>query len=287
MTAVSGRPPGPARPDAATAERWAALLSDADGREHRVVRRLAGGETGAHEIVRMDGLRLVMKWEVDPDRQHLRRVGAEFAERLRTVAAWPAPRQRVVDVDEGIVVIQDFLAGAAVDCMTHAIVDRILDLHHARLGLAGHVDSTPWGADMIGILVEGGNGYCLHAPLREFGRSIPVGALDGYDIVHGDLHPGNLLQRDGRPVAIVDLDFCRAGDAAFDLTMMALGSLGIRADPGVRSRLFDLGVHGVAEARRWAYVANILLRNLDWAIRKHRRREIEFWLAQVDRLLPA
>lgn len=153
---------------------------------------------------------------------------------------------------------------------------------------------------MIEVLVEGGNGYCLHQPLRDFdkrtrrvverieeiGRSLRVDDLVGNDIVHGDLHPGNILQVDGKLTAVVDMDYTRVGDAAFDLTMLALGSLGVTVDPGVRSRVFERGVHSLPEANRRAYLANLVLRNLDWPIRKNRPAEIEFWLAETDRLLP-
>ncbi len=82
------------------------------------------------------------------------------------------------------------------------------------------------------------------------------------------------------------MDYTRVGDATFDLTMLALGSLGVSVDAGVRSRLFDRGVHSLPDAKRRAYVANIVLRSLDWPIRKDRSAEIEFWLTEADRLLP-
>ena len=147
--------------------------------------------------------------------------------------------------------------------------------------------------------MHGGNGYCLHEPLRrhdsrtrriverieEIGRSLRPSDLAGTDIVHGDLHEGNLLQVDGRLSAVVDLDYTRRGDAVFDLTMLAVTSLGVPVERGVRSRLFEAGVHSLSEPRRLAYVGNLLLRCLDWPIRKGRTDEIEFWLARADDLL--
>lgn len=82
------------------------------------------------------------------------------------------------------------------------------------------------------------------------------------------------------------MDYTRVGDADFDLAMLALTSLGVHADTGVRSRLFDRGIENLSDARRNAYVANLLLRFLDWPIRKSRPAEIEFWLLEADRLLP-
>lgn len=82
------------------------------------------------------------------------------------------------------------------------------------------------------------------------------------------------------------MDYVRIGDAAFDLTMLAIASLGVTVDPGVRSRLFDHGVNALPQVKHDVYVANLLLRYLDWSIRKSRLAEIDFWLAQTDRLLP-
>lgn len=277
-----------------------AMLADALDDEYELVGPLAGGETGATEVRRADGRRFVLKWELDPEHQRSRRDGARLAERLRARARWPAPQQQVVDVGDCLLVIQEFMLGTNVDHISHRLVDRLLGLHDARLGLSTAGDQSRWAEDMIEVLVEGGNGYCLHQPLRDFdvgarrvverieeiGRSLEPEDLDGHDIVHGDLHPGNLLQVNGQLTAVVDMDYTRVGDATFDLTMLALGSLGVSVDPGVRSRLYERGVHALPGPKRRAYVANLVLRNLDWSIRKNRLAETEFWLTEADRLLP-
>lgn len=283
-----------------TADAAAEMLSEALGVDFELVGSLAGGETGATEVRRADGRRHVLKWEMDSQNQRRRREGAQLAERLRVDVSWPSPIQEVVDVDGCLFVLQEFMSGAVVDHLAHELVDTLFDLHERRLGLAPGDATSQWADDMIEVLVEGGNGYCLHQPLRDFdartrrvverieeiGRSLQTTDLFGNDIVHGDLHPGNLLQVDGCLTAVIDMDYTRVGDATFDLTMLALGSLGVSVDAGVRSRLFDRGVHSLPDAKRRAYVANIVLRSLDWPIRKDRSAEIEFWLTEADRLLP-
>jgi hypothetical protein len=71
----------------------------------------------------------------------------------------------------------------------------------------------------------GGNGYCLHEPLRCYdgrtrmimerigatGASIAVEALAGTAMAHADLHAGNLLQIGHSLSAVVDLDFATIG----------------------------------------------------------------------------
>lgn len=281
------------------AEKAVDLLSAVTGDHYRLVGPLAGGQTGATEIRRGDENRYVLKWELDPSNQRGRREGARLAERLRSEAHWPSPRQQLVEVEDCLLVVQEFMIGSNVDHITHDLVDSVIDLHKARLGLVEVDDPSAWAKDMLKLLIEGGNGYCLHRPLRTFdfrtrrvverieeiGRSAHVGDLDGNDIVHSDLHPGNLLQVDGRLTAVVDMDYTRLGDAAFDLAMLAVASLEVGADPGVRHRLFELGLHALSDTKRRVYVANLLLRNLDWSIRKNRTAETDFWLAESDRLL--
>lgn len=276
------------------------MLSEALGVEFVVVGPLAGGETGATEV-RGDGRRHVLKWELDPGNQIKRREGAALAELLRTTADWPCPEQRVIEAGGCLLVLQEFMHGQTVGHLSHGLVQSLFALHDRRLQLS--MDDVPnrWADDMIEVLVEGGNGYCLHQPLRDFdartrrvverieeiGRSLTPSDLRGTDVVHGDLHPGNVLQRDGRITAVVDMDYTRVGDAAFDLTMLALTSLGVGVDPGVRGPLYDRGVHSLPDPKRRAYLGNLLLRFLDWPIRKNRPAEIEFWLTEADRLLSA
>lgn len=277
-----------------------ALLSDLTGARFRVVRALAGGETGATEIEDADGRRHVFKREVDPDNRIARHNGARLADRLRIEAGWPAPEQQLFDTDACLLILQAFMPGRNVTMLSHDLVDSLFELHERRLRLAVPSATDQWGQDMIEILVEGGNGYCLHDPLRQFdrrtrrivdrieeiGRSLDPLDLGGLEIVHGDLHPRNLLEESGRLTAVIDMDYVRVGDAAFDLTMLALCSLEVTTEPGVRSRLFARGIDELAEPRRSAYVAGLLLRFLDWPIRKSRTDEVEFWIAQSDRLLP-
>ena len=241
----------------------------------------------------------MLKWESDPANIASRLVAVALAERLRTEANWPVPRQHAVEDDGWLFVSQDFMRGETVTHLSHGVIDELFSLHARRVALVDADESGSWGADMIETLVNGGGDYCLHEPLRSYdertrrvverieaiGRALTPADLDGRAIVHADLHPGNLLQVEGELSAVVDLDYARVGDAAFDLACIAVASLGVDVDPGVRKRCFEQGVETLDGRRRAAYIGNLLLRNLDWPIRKNRPSEVEFWLAQSDRLL--
>jgi hypothetical protein len=272
--------------------------SRASSRAYELVGSLAGGETGATEIRELGRERRVLKWDADTDGIAARLEAITLTERLRTECEWPVPRQHAVEDDGWLFVSQEFMPGDNVTHLTQPMVDEVFSLHQRRLGLVD-ADAGSWGANMIEILVTGGRDYCLHEPLRRYdertrrivekieaiGRALTPADLAGSDIVHADLHPGNVLQVDGELSAVVDLDYARPGDAAFDLASLAVASLAIDADPGVRKRLFEQGIEALDVRRRAAYVGNLMLRNLDWPIRKNRTSHVEFWLEQSGRLL--
>lgn len=284
---------------ALTADAAAARYSALVGEEFVVVGPLAGGETGATEIGSGRGVHRVLKWEADPQNITGRLDGLAVAERLRTEAHWPVPVQHAVTDGPWLFVAQELMVGTPITTLGPALVDDLLALHPSRLGLAEPDPTDRWGIDQIEILVSGGHDYCLHEPLRRYdhrtrrlveriesiGAELSPEQLRGTDLVHADLHLGNLLQVGGRLSAVVDLDYATCGDAAFDLILLAVGSLDAPCDEVTRHRLMEAAVGGLDEAKRQAYVANLLLRLLDWPIRKHRPEEIEFWLARADALL--
>ena len=273
--------------------------STAMSQDYRLRGPLVGGETGATLIEGSDGERRVLKWESDPSNQALRSEAITLAELLRVDAEWPVPRQHAVWMGEWLFVSQDFMPGEPIARLSHGLVDELLSMHRRRLGLVVAQGDDHWGQEMIEILVDGGNGYCLHEPLRsydartrrvverieEMGRALDPADLPGGGVVHGDLHPGNMLQIEGRLSAVVDLDYARVGDPVFDLTMLAVASLEHDVEAGVRRRLMVAGVESLESEQRAAYIGNLLLRLLDWPIRKGRVDEIEFWLTMADRLL--
>ncbi|MFT3854955.1 MAG: phosphotransferase [Ilumatobacteraceae bacterium] len=253
---------------------------------------LTGGETGATEIRSASGVRRVLKWDADPDNVEGRRRGARMAQRLHD-AGWPVPAQDVRRDGPWLFVAQELMPGHDVRRVDTALVHNVLDLHPKRLGLGDPADAARWGTRTIQLLVSGGNGYCLHEPLRTYDhrtrrlldriRRIGVGVraaqLSGNDIVHADLHPGNLLQSGGRLSAVIDVDYATSGDAAFDLTFFAITSLQYDPDEATRRLLREVGLGPLDAARRQTYVAATLLQLLDWAIRKRRTDEIELWLS--------
>jgi aminoglycoside phosphotransferase (APT) family kinase protein len=152
---------------------------------------------------------------------------------------------------------------------------------------------------LIETLTVGGEGYCLHSSLRNFdgrtrslverieafGNTIGESDLLGGDIVHWDLHGGNLLISNGSLAGVVDTDFCVVGDGSFDLVTLALTSLTIPCEPGVRTRLVAPAFDDLDELETQAYLAHLFIRIIDWPIRRRQFDEGEFWLARADEML--
>ncbi len=99
------------------------------------------------------------------------------------------------------------------------------------------------------------------------------------DLIHGDLHQGNVLTRDGGVAAIIDCGAVRAGDRWFDLvTAMTIAAIG---PVDVRHRLRLEVERRVARRTLTTYVAHHGVRLLDWAL-TWAPDQVDFWVAVVD-----
>ena len=240
-----------------------------------------------------------MKWDDDPQSREARRQGVALTARLQH-AGWPVPDQWVVEDRDRTFVLQALVPGRPLDALSHALLDDLLALDPLRRGLGADGADGDWTEHLVETLVTGGDNYCVHASLREFddrtarlldriealGRALDPADFVADDIIHWDFHCGNLLQVDGRLSAVVDNDFVTVGDGRFDLVALAMSAREVPCDDGVRERLDAAAFDGLEPVRRDAYVAHLLLRILDWAIRKDRVDEIDEWLDRVDTLFP-
>jgi thiamine kinase-like enzyme len=281
------------------ADAAASILSEMTGQRYHLVGQLSGGETGAHLFIGPGGEPIVVKWDTTSDGRAFRGESVALSERLRRQAGWPVPTESVIDADQIRFIIQEFMPGTPPTMVDHRLVDQLLDLHIRRLGLAEPNDPVRWPMNFIRTLAVGGNGYCRHESFRcydkrtrslierieAFGRSLNAEDFVGHDVVHWDLHPGNLLVDAGDLSAVVDTDFAIVGDAAFDLVMLALTSLPLTCEPDVRSRLFAEAFDHLDEERAQAYLGHLFVRLIDWPIRRNSPVEVDFWLARADELL--
>ncbi len=296
MADESGAAPGRTHVDAtAVVERLRGV-----GHDLTLVGRLTGGETGAFEVRGRGGERLVLKWSTEPEVLVDRAEAVALTERLRTDAGWPVPRQEVVELPGLQVTLQELLPGEMVTVLTRPLADQLLVLHERRKGLAWPEDRRHFGHELVTTLTLGGRGYCRHDTLQAFDdrtrrlddRIVEIGGsfepddFPSDDLVHWDLHNENVLALDGRVTAVVDSEYALVGDAGFDLVTLALCTLGPAPGP-VGAHLWGRVAEEVDDRLAPAYVAHILLRAVDWEIRNREAAELDLWLAEAERRLPA
>lgn len=276
-------------------QRAAELVSIATGTAMAFDRVLVGGETGAHLFTDEDGVGWVIKWVDDPASIDRRRDAVAVSERLRLEADWPTPYRRWATGEGWLFVLQRFVPGVALETVSAEVVDELLAAHERRCGLAGE-PSTAFADHLIETLAVGGNAYCLHEPMRthsargarfidrveDLAGSLRPDMLPAADLIHWDLHPGNLVVDRGRLVAIIDCDHAKAGDAMADLVCLAMSARVSGTDTAVQDRLRAEVIAPLDDLRSGAYVGHYALRFGDWAVRHGRDAEVAHWLDLAD-----
>ncbi len=216
---------------------------------------------------------------------YLRELDAVLA-RLRG-RGYPAPRFRVIGQVPGLVFwVQPRLPGTAVDRgwrePDHAALARLLPalfrLNDAQAGLG--TGPQQWRSLIAQTLASGGDGYCLHSTLqaspdardllpvlRRIGERCGPAIPDGQDFVHYDFTPANLLSDGTAITGVIDVNPpVLAGDRAFDLaTLLFYCYDHEQIRHLLRGRLLDLA--GPRPA--CAYLAHMVLRQVDWSLRHH------------------
>ena len=216
---------------------------------------------------------------------HLRALDGILA-RLRD-RGYPAPRFHAVGHVPGLAFwVQQRMPGAVLDggrgepgrAALARLLPDLLRLNDAQAGLGA--GTRGWPDLLARTLAPGGDGYCLHSTLQASPAArdlLPVlrrvadrccAAIPaGEDFVHYDFTPANLLSDGTAITGVIDINPpVLAGDRAFDLATL-LFYLYDHEDIRhlLRARLLHLA--GPLAAR--AYLAHMVLRQVDWSLRHH------------------
>jgi hypothetical protein len=257
------------------------------------------GEVGATLVNGVDGQRAVAKWEWPAGHAGLPRLQAsvDVVARLHRRGALVPTYRHVVAIDDGVLVVQEFLSGASGDRVSDALVEDLIA--HNALQAGAVPDGRGWKAYMAESLSHGLSGYCEHQSLQDYGRTtralldqirsagdalIDV-AVEEHDAVHLDFHHLNVLSEDGRLTGVVDCEGYRSGDRMFDLVTLAFCLSVAECSRAAESRLWALIKRSCNPVTATAYVAHMALRQVDWSIRHRTSDDVAQWLARSDQVL--
>jgi hypothetical protein len=286
-----------------------AVLVDEVNRHSDLGLRLTGraeqGEVGAGYVQLADGTTAVLTVSgATPSELACTAAGLD-----RIAAAVPVPRYlRIVDLGHRRAIIQQRLPGRAPDRVDAALIGQLVDVVDQFRGVGGTLDPVNL------YLRSSGPGFCVHETLAAFdGRSRrlltriqSVGATaperePGDDLVHLDLHPGNVLIEPGRRSdhglhpgrlsGLVDWDGIGSGDRRFGLVTLSFDvAHGILFDPryagleagDLEPILSRLAAVPVERVRAWW--ASMSLRQVDWTIRHgYPTATVDFYLTLANR----
>jgi Ser/Thr protein kinase RdoA (MazF antagonist) len=200
---------------------------------------------------------------------------------------YPAPRLHTVGHVPGLVYwVQQRLPGSPLErgpegpdrVALARLLPELLALNDVQAGLG--TGPRRWRSLLTQTLTSGGEGYCLHSTLqaspavrdllpvlRRVGDRCGPAIPDGQDFVHYDFTPANLLTDGAAITGVIDINPpVLAGDRAFDLATLLFYHYD-RDD--IRDRLRARLLNLAAPRAACAYLAHMVLRQVDWSLRHH------------------
>jgi Ser/Thr protein kinase RdoA (MazF antagonist) len=262
---------------------------------------LAGGQVSHATVISDGGTRRVLKWWEpqggESDSLGWLRRGAGRVEVLRN-RGYPAPGYELIAERDGILlVVQELLPGRPPERLVPELVAQLVALN----GLQGATQpgAPEWGSYLVGTLLHGADGYCLHDPMRThsgaaaalldrivaIGEATPASSLPSADMAHLDFHHLNVLVDGGTVTGVVDCEGVRPGDRVFDLVTLLFCSVEGELERRAQVELWELvcGLRDAAALR--AYVAHMALRLASWSIVHHDAATADRWITHGGRWL--
>ena len=244
-----------------------AALVPADGGESAST-YLATGRDGSLSVLK------ISRTATDDSVARLR----ELVARLRR-RGYPAARLLASGRVAGMTFwLQERLPGTVLDEVPGWLLPEVLRLNDAQAGLG---DGTSLLTGLItATLTTGGDGYCVHATLegRPDTRALLavirqtadrcVAAIPARDdFVHYDFTLANLLATGAGISGVIDINPpALTGDRAFDLATMLFY---LYDRDGFRERLRGRALELTDQRALDAYLAHMMLRQVDWSLRHH------------------
>ncbi len=147
---------------------------------------------------------------------------------------------------------------------------------------AGDLARPPWPAWLLDTIETGGDGYCLHATMRQSPRTAALlrrlqtlarrnrrDEARRRDVVHFDMNPANILHAGGRLSGVVDwnipFDGAGQGDRGFDIATLLFYTYDIEQ---TREALWERALQISGLAWTTVFLCHLSLRQVEWS-RRH------------------
>lgn len=146
----------------------------------------------------------------------------------------------------------------------------------------GDLARPPWPAWLLDTIETGGDGYCLHATMRQSPRTAALlrrlqtlarrsrrDKARTQDVVHFDMNPANILHAGGRLSGVVDwnipFDGAGQGDRGFDVATLLFYTYDIEH---TREALWERALQLSGLGWTTVYLCHLSLRQVEWS-RRH------------------
>lgn len=268
------------------------------GSSFELIKRFSDEEKGPFLLRDQSGEAFILKWDPYPITLEGFKAAHLATDRLRG-EGYPAPEYLSLSpTSQGCYALRRALPGEALQRIPLELLPRLLELNALQKAKAsGRQD---WPRPIIQMVVQERDAYgpldslrryssrsaqvfveLQECVVKEYGANSAPLVCPTNDIVHFDLHPGNILVENGHISGIIDWEQTRVGDCAFDLVTLWFYAYNSSA---VRSSLWDILLERSSLKAIKLYLAYIMIRQIDWAIRRY-PSTVERWLAVADEVI--
>jgi aminoglycoside phosphotransferase (APT) family kinase protein len=240
--------------------------------------KLPGGQQdGAYALAEPAGRRAVLKQLFAPR-------ALPIIRRLRAIG-YPTPGVLYDGLasDGTTYLILEFVPGAPMQRLTEAYLDQLFALNDRQADLNPHPEANPlesWSGYVHEVVFARSSVWTralrnhspataslLHA-LRQATMPYTGTRLPNTDVVHGDLHSGNIIVEHGQITGVIDLVYAGYGTRAIDLATLLHTMDSDDYAPAIRQRLRARLIERFGPAVYAICLAYRAIVTLEWAIRQ-------------------
>jgi aminoglycoside phosphotransferase (APT) family kinase protein len=251
--------------------------------------KLPGGQQdGAHVLADSAGRRVVLKQLFAPR-------ALPIIRRLRAIG-YPTPDvlYQGTASDGTTYLIQEFVPGVPMQTLTDAYLDQLFVLNERQADLnphpeahmleswSGYAQEVVFARSSVWVRALGNHSPATASLLHALQRATAPYAgtvLPNTDVVHGDLHSGNIIVEHGQITSVIDLVYAGYGTRAIDLASLLHTMDSDAYAPKIRQRLRARIVERFGPAVYAICMGYRAIVTLEWAI----RHDSPVWIDQFVR----